>query len=356
MKKIKEIVKKIPWIAKIYTFLYLIIRNNPLYYYRSKKLYSSLNPNDYTPDKFKKTKLEIIDFYQKIKFEEQSKDLYSMIINKYSHPHWRKTLFFFSFLLKNLNEKYLRNQDLMYHIGVGHGISKVQLTYTDYIINTDDFMSKFFINKFTDSKVGFPLVSLLSKTNRAIKAGSIDQLFYLTRIFRYAEKNNIKINSILEFGGGFGDLAYCARSFDINITYTIIDFPEMLSLQYLYHKINYPLVPIYEYDTKRGIISGALNLVPIYKIEELTNINIDLFISTFALTETNEALINFVSQKYFFKPKIVYLQGGISTSFDTYKIVNKYIKSLITNTDNDLLARSGFFEILGTLKENNNYE
>lgn len=296
--KIRLLIKKIPFSIKIYAYFYRLLRKSPFYYLKSD--YSSLRPENYSKEKFLEIKKEAIKIYESWKLEEKN---YAGITDKYINPIWKNDLKFFSKFIYQLPEKYLRNQNLAHSFGSG-GIRKIHRKEMDYILNSN--MADFF-RSFKDSKVGFPLISTVN--NRSIKTGSIDQIYFLSRISN--NLNTEKLNSILDFGGGFGNMAFIARSWKPNINYTIIDFPEMLALQYIYHKLNFP-------DKK-------LNLIPIFKVEEINNLNPDIFISTFALSETTEALIDLVSKKNFFGAKAIYMQGGIDTGYQTYEAIIKHL-------------------------------
>lgn len=83
--------------------------------------------------------------------------------------------------------------------------------------------------------------------------------------------NNIdySFNTILEFGGGFGNMAYIYKKLKPNVKYIIFDFPEFNLLQKWFLEQN-----------------GIFDVIFISSLEELQQYkNIDLLIATWSLSE-----------------------------------------------------------------------
>lgn len=92
-------------------------------------------------------------------------------------------------------------------------------------------------------------------------------------------------------------------------TYVLIDLPEMLALQYVflrrssttYRVIAHTSLPI-------GIEENCVNLVPVHLIEAVP-LTGDLFISTFALSETPNCVQEVIVRRRFFNCKSIYIVG-----------------------------------------------
>ena len=60
---------------------------------------------------------------------------------------------------------------------------------------------------------------------------SLSQLFVAMRILEHIKPEDV--STVLEFGGGYGNLAYAFHTFAPHANYIIIDLPEILAIQYL---------------------------------------------------------------------------------------------------------------------------
>lgn len=99
---------------------------------------------------------------------------------------------------------------------------------------------------------------------------SIHQLYHLTKWSTQAKDTRMdKMNSILEIGGGYGELARIIHALGFKGSYTIFDLPEVHKLQHLYLSKHLPMDSqvIYEQD--------PAGLAPYY----------DLIIGCFSLSE-----------------------------------------------------------------------
>lgn len=116
---------------------------------------------------------------------------------------------------------------------------------------------------------------------------SIHQLYHL---INFQEKTKVKIsdcNTVVEWGGGYGGMAKIVKRMNPKIGYTIIDTPLFSCLQWLY------LATIFGEKNVNLLVSpestfhdGKINLLPISLVDHQT-INADLFISTWALSESS---------------------------------------------------------------------
>jgi putative sugar O-methyltransferase len=114
----------------------------------------------------------------------------------------------------------------------------------------------------------------------------IHDLFHLKYIFNFREKIN-KINTIFEFGGGYGNLCHLINKILKPKTYIIYDLPEVCLLQYYYLRMLGYEVNISQKSVKKKFINLIYNkdLIQInfLKKKELSK---SLFISNWALSES----------------------------------------------------------------------
>lgn len=102
------------------------------------------------------------------------------------------------------------------------------------------------------------------------------------------------IGSVVEWGGGYGDAARLYLKIRPDTTYSIIDLPIMSAIQYSYLSSIFPdsMVNLVV-NEKQDVKHHAINLIPLCFASSV-QIEAEMLISTFALTETNRATIDFI--------------------------------------------------------------
>lgn len=146
--------------------------------------------------------------------------------------------------------------------------------------------------------VGIPL---MARTPYLTSHNTIHHLYHLVR---YADATGCALNelvTIVEWGGGYGNLAKIFRRFHGGEhTYVIIDLPLLSCLQWLYLATIFgveEVVLILEPD--RPIQPGKINILPVCYIDEVS-ISADLFVSTWALSESSfKAMDDVVARAWF---------------------------------------------------------
>lgn len=141
-------------------------------------------------------------------------------------------------------------------------------------------------------------------------ANSLGQLYVAARVLETVREYSLR--SIIEFGGGFGNLARIFRQIDPTITYVIIDFPELLALQYMYLKNTLPdaHIIVHTRENAGDIDSGYIHLVPVYFADTL-NVKADCFISRFGLSEATDAAQHLMLKKRFYDARFLYVVGQL---------------------------------------------
>lgn len=119
--------------------------------------------------------------------------------------------------------------------------------------------------------------------------------------------------SIIEFGGGYGNMARLIKKMNSDITYTIIDLPELLAIQYIYlgSLFSEDCINIVNAENTK-IQEGKINLVTSdFVIDGSVNLSTESFISTWAITECPEFLQKFVLENNLFGAKKILLASFI---------------------------------------------
>lgn len=148
------------------------------------------------------------------------------------------------------------------------------------------------------------------------------------------EKNtqNKYIKSVLEWGGGYGNMAKVFLEKNKNIEfYTIVDIPEFIVIQYIYLSSYFGEENVRIVKNNSDFLDRGINLVPTSLVKNIEFIKHDLFASTWAISESTFECQNFASEKGFFDYEnllIAYHQCGQHIPFMNESIkINDIVKS-----------------------------
>ncbi len=241
-------------------------------------------------------------------FRSRLEALEKFDISHYTTPNW-----------KNFNEKvraalfpepsfaFLRNPTVMYTMFLSRGgtAMKTELDYLESKLKPEELQ-----RLLAEDGTGAPL--LLNSRYRT----SHNTIHHLHHLIRFQERTGRALNSIssvIEWGGGYGNLAKLfTRLVGKQRTYTIIDTPLFSCLQWLYLSTifgeeNVNLIQ----SPQQTIQEGKINLVPVCFIPNLS-LQAELFISTWALNESSVASQDAVTQRNWFGAKhllLAYLEN-----------------------------------------------
>jgi hypothetical protein len=108
---------------------------------------------------------------------------------------------------------------------------------------------------------------------------------------------------ILEWGGGYGGFARIVRRLRPSITYVLVDTDVALAMQWLYlSSILGPEVVHLIRHEDDALAAGAVNLLPFRRLD-LVDGKADLFVSTFALSESPSSVQTDVANRSWFGAK-----------------------------------------------------
>jgi hypothetical protein len=143
---------------------------------------------------------------------------------------------------------------------------------------------------------------------------TLGHLFYLAKIMEYASgggKQSININTVVEIGGGYGNLARLFKQILPDATLILIDLPEMVALQWFFLQCTLPNARVvFHSDSHQAIVPGAINLIPLSLLNDFS-FKADVFVSTFALSECTEKFHEYVADKKFFNASLCYIAGQL---------------------------------------------
>jgi hypothetical protein len=131
---------------------------------------------------------------------------------------------------------------------------------------------------------------------------SHNSIHHLYHLFRFADETQCdfqKIQTVVEWGGGYGNLAKLFRRIE-PATYCIIDTPLFSAVQWLYLSaiLGAAAVNLLRHP-EDSIQAEKVNLVPVCFVENL-KVQADLFISTWALSESSKYSQDYVVSRRWF--------------------------------------------------------
>jgi hypothetical protein len=168
------------------------------------------------------------------------------------------------------------------------------------------------VNLIREDYIGLPTISNAGYMTLANRCHHANHLAHYTR---ECKRNFWDCNSIVEWGGGYGNMARIIRKMNPSITYVIIDLPELLALQYVYLSSieGEDNVYVLQPGEAMQIIPGKINLMTSQTAAHLKiGLNCDGFISTWAITESPKDAQEYVMEKKFFGAKNLLLGSLIN--------------------------------------------
>lgn len=155
-----------------------------------------------------------------------------------------------------------------------------------------------------ENALGSPLLAapcILSSHN------NIHHAYHIARWCEVSNKDLRLISSVIEWGGGYGNFAKIFLRQSSQTTYTIIDTPLMCCLQWFYLSIVLPDSTINLVSApNQQLITNGINIIPIGLIADVP-LKCELFISTWALSESSDYAQDFVIGKNWFNAKYLLL-------------------------------------------------
>ena len=242
---------------------------------------------------------------QKIYGELQQEEPLHPEASVFIYPYWQDKRHGIAqdIIHTNPDQKFLMKSHIPGHM-IRMGVTATSAYEVAYLSNNISANTKALLAKFQETTIG-GIPWDCHHFNCSIN--SLQMLFYLAKIVE--NKNHLSIKTVVEFGGGFGALAHATKQIIPDSTYFIIDLPELIAMQYIYLKTSLPLSNLFVHTTLPDYFEpNAVHLIPIYLFSEF-KLHADVFVSTFAITETTLAAQNKVLEKNFFDASLSYIVG-----------------------------------------------
>lgn len=189
---------------------------------------------------------------------------------------------------------FLRNPIIMYTMFAtagGEGLKK-ELAYIEKKIPKDKLKKLL-----EEDYVGDPLI--LSQ-KYLTSHNSIDHAYHIARFEEATGCDIAKVQRVVEWGGGYGNMAKIFKRINPGVTYVVVDTPLFNCLGWLYLSTIFGQEEVHfiQNETDR-IIPGRINILPLCFLAG-QKITTDLFLSTWALCESSKYSQQLVARKHWF--------------------------------------------------------
>lgn len=249
----------------------------------------------------------------------EMKHLYLDNKNKYDFlefvvPQWSKNMieierfFLDGFSFSFLNHPVIKATMFMYTLPRWRDVQKALISKFLTKAGAKEILREYDIGK-----------PLLNDVEYVTSGNSIHHLYHLLKFFKETKTSTSAINTVVEVGGGYGNMAKIYKKINKESTYIIIDIPIFSYIQAVYLKTIFGREAVHiVHGSNFNIKNGLINVIPLDKkvfstIDKIID-NTDLFISTWALSESNEAMQNYVKSASYFKAKYLLLAYQKSNS------------------------------------------
>jgi len=243
------------------------------------------------------------------------------------HPHWQEQRKQLASIIRGLEDELFLHRACVAGQMVRSEWGAMQDYESAYLQKCISQDTRILLQQFKDTTFGG---TALEYKDFNCSINSLSQLFYTARVLELSKSRKIK--TIVEFGGGYGCLARINKMINPEITYIIFDLPEYLAIQSLFLRSTLPSearVHVCE-EQPAKFEKGAIYLVPVFYLES-TDIKADLFISTFALSESPALVQKIVADKKFFNSSLIYITGQLdgwdSCNFEQHDFMMSAVRS-----------------------------
>ncbi|MDB5266920.1 MAG: hypothetical protein JWN89_735 [Parcubacteria group bacterium] len=177
---------------------------------------------------------------------------------------------------------------------------------------------------------------------------SIHHLCHLEKFIEHTKTDLLKVKTLVEWGGGYGNIARIFRKINPDTTYIIIDLPIFSFIQSLYlstvegaENVNLLL------GKDSSILPGKINIVPLEEgiLERLAIRNADVFLSTWALSESSLYSIDKVGSLSFFGADKLLLAHQAKSNSTPYseEIIGRMEDYAITHHEKIPLLKNNYY-------------
>ena len=166
--------------------------------------------------------------------------------------------------------------------------------------------------------IGCPLLLRPNMFNSS--GGRVLHLYQLALALASYKKFGKSLQSVIEWGGGFGGLASLFKRLIPSLTYTIIDIPEVLCVQKLYLDAILGLNTCV-FNNTDSVVPGKINLFSVVNPSLYENLISDLFVSAWALSESSLDSQLLVKSNQFFQASSILLAFQRPSNRHPYSLI-----------------------------------
>ena len=267
------------------------------------------------------------------------------LVNRYSSEHWQRE--------RRPNQRYMRHElDESFRSSLALGRQMIAVTprpshidrYVTYLMSGEDVFAQRMREGSLESRIGRPYLEYTDGT-MVYSKNTIEHLYYIARLTRKTDRGLPR--SMIELGGGFGNLARLVQLLSPKATYVDVDYPETLALVHFNLRLNLPDLPIVVHTSTADITPNAVNLLPLWLVPKL-DFNPDVFLSTFALSETSHAMRDACFETAFFNSERTYIVGSDDTMFNGAPAIRANCARLYGSASVQESFRPAVYEVIGT--------
>jgi hypothetical protein len=147
----------------------------------------------------------------------------------------------------------------------------------------------------TESAIGCPATATLDGI--VTSGNTVHMAHHIVRFLEETKIDPYGLKTILEFGGGYGKMCQLWKRINPDLTYIIIDTRLFACVQAMYLSCILGPRKVHVLSNKDvGIETGKINIVPLAAVGAIQG-DVDLFVSTWALSESPAACLNYVASK-----------------------------------------------------------
>lgn len=236
--------------------------------------------------------------------------------NNYCHDVWKTTKKDVRDIILGQPDRYFARHFCISNTMVRHGLSGVQAHELLYLRDCISQKTKEKLDQFHESDL-LGLDRCCKEFN--CSSNSLGHLYYAAKVIESVPADAIE--SIVEVGSGYGNLASVFKQVVPHATLYLVDLPELLAIQYFFLKASLPHVEVIFHDrVPAELKKGAIHLIPIFLVSQIA-LQADVFVSTFALSESSSDTQHLIIDKDFFNARLCYVSGQLHGWGDTFKFV-----------------------------------
>lgn len=141
-------------------------------------------------------------------------------------------------------------------------------------------------------------IGITDKNELQTSGNTIHHLHHIIKYVDYTHSAIDDMESVLEWSRGYGNMAKLFKRINSNLTYNIVDLKLFSTIQYIYLSCIFGKEHVNLIRKNCDIEKGKINIIPLDTIiNGDVEFSVDLFVSTWALSESPKEAIRFLKEK-----------------------------------------------------------